>query len=127
MLETLIRDATGELRKERSGSHFTFPISLHSSRLCCRSAVSMDWNGVQMVSVYVMVHAVVSRREVASTKQPSDPTLSCGQDAHRLKVRQVVLNLLRAQLAEARALGTLYALVAEQVVCGRTDNTCVSN
>jgi hypothetical protein len=25
----------------------------------------MDWNEVQMVSVYVMVHAVVSRRDVA--------------------------------------------------------------
>jgi hypothetical protein len=83
------RDATGETReergKERPWEHFTLSISLHSfhaflngSRRClqvtyCRihlddKARSSNTNGLKwsaMVSVYVMVHAVVSRRDIA--------------------------------------------------------------
>jgi len=42
--------------------------------------------------------------------------------AQNLQIREVVLDLLRRELPEAGADGTLDALDAEEVVCGGTDD-----
>lgn len=41
-----------------------------------------------------------------------------------LQVRQVILNLLRAELPETRALSTLHTFDAEKMVRRGADNTC---